>query len=84
MKAEGAQLELLTLCTPLFEPGTMALISVVREQGLTAGMSLASSKETNYYGFTAHMSIKKFPRFILELIRDTYQHQTLKTRRPLS
>ena len=35
----------------------------------------------NYHGFTKHMSIKQFPRLILEIIRGTYRYQKLKALR---
>jgi hypothetical protein len=38
----------------------------------------------NYHGFTRHVSIKKFPRLITEVIRGTYRHQKLKTLRSAS
>jgi len=38
----------------------------------------------NYHGFTKHMSIRQFPRLILEVIRGTYRYQKLKTLRSAS
>jgi hypothetical protein len=38
----------------------------------------------NYHGFTKHMSIRQFPRLIIEVIRGTYRHQKLKTLRSAS
>jgi hypothetical protein len=35
----------------------------------------------NYHGFTKHMSIRQFPRLIIETIRGTYRHQKLKALR---
>jgi hypothetical protein len=38
----------------------------------------------NYHGFTRHVSIRKFPRLITEVIRGTYRHQKLKNLRSAS
>ena len=38
----------------------------------------------NYHGFTKHMSIRQFPRLILEVIRGTYRYRKLKALRPAS
>ena len=38
----------------------------------------------NYHGFTKHMSIKRFPRLILEIIRGTYRYQKIKALRSAS
>ena len=38
----------------------------------------------NYHGFTKHMSIREFPRLILEVIRGTYRYRKLKALRPAS
>ena len=38
----------------------------------------------NYHGFTRHVSIRKFPRLITEVLRGTYRHQKLKTLRSAS
>jgi hypothetical protein len=38
----------------------------------------------NYHGFTRHMSIKQFPRLILETIRGSYRYQKLKALRSAS
>ena len=35
----------------------------------------------NYHGFTKHMSIRQFPRLILELVRGTYRYQKIKALR---
>lgn len=36
----------------------------------------------NYHGFMRHMSIRQFPRLILEVIRGTYRYHKLKALRP--
>jgi len=36
----------------------------------------------NYHGFTTHMSIRQFPRRILEVIRGTYRYRKLRALRP--
>jgi len=38
----------------------------------------------NYHGFTKHMSIKQFPRLIIEVIRGTYRNKKLKALRSAS
>ena len=38
----------------------------------------------NYHGFTRHVSIRKFPRLVTEVIRGTYRYQKLKTLRSAS
>jgi hypothetical protein len=38
----------------------------------------------NYHGFSKHMSVKKFPRLITEVIRGTYRYRKLKALRPAS
>jgi hypothetical protein len=38
----------------------------------------------NYHGFTAHMSIKDFPRLIIEVLRGTDRHHKLKALRSAS
>lgn len=38
----------------------------------------------NYHGFTKHMSVRQFPRLILEVIRGTYRYRKLKALRPAS
>jgi len=38
----------------------------------------------NYHGFTKHMSIRQFPRLILEIIRGTYRYQKIKALRSAS
>jgi len=38
----------------------------------------------NYHGFTKHISIRKLPRLITEVIRGTYRYQKLKALRPAS
>jgi hypothetical protein len=38
----------------------------------------------NYHGFTKHMSIAKFPRLIVEVLRGTERHRKLKTLRSAS
>jgi hypothetical protein len=38
----------------------------------------------NYHGFTKHMSIRQFPRLILEIIRGSYRYQKLKALRSAS
>jgi len=38
----------------------------------------------NYHGFTKHMSIKKFPRLICEIVRGSYRHQKIKALRSAS
>ena len=38
----------------------------------------------NYHGFTRHMSIKDFPRLIIEVLRGTDRHQKLKALRSAS
>lgn len=38
----------------------------------------------NYHGFTRHVSIRKFPCLITEVIRGTYRHQKLKALRSAS
>ena len=38
----------------------------------------------NYHGFSEHMSIRQFPRLILEVIRRTYRYRKLRALRPAS
>ena len=38
----------------------------------------------NYHGFTRHMSVREFPRLIIEVLRGTYRHQKLKALRSAS
>jgi hypothetical protein len=38
----------------------------------------------NYHGFTSHMSIKDFPRLIIEVLRGTDRHHKLKALRSAS
>jgi hypothetical protein len=75
----------------------MALTSVVKEQSLAAGSSVYQQKDSkiieyakdcpywiNYHGLTKHMSIREFPRLILEVIRGTYRYRKLKALWPAS
>jgi hypothetical protein len=44
----------------------------------------ACKHRINSHGFTAHVSIKQFPRLITEVIRGTYRHKKLKSLRSAS